>query len=393
MTTTMHPHTGLQNSVQSPPQGQVQINPPPDDPSPAQRCPPPPSDADDIDPRAQEKRQKAELCTLAKTFGHIPNVPIFASWDKRVNCSNSAVHRSILAGICGNGRDGAYSVALSSLYKDDEDGGDVIIYTGAGGRKRWSDSNPPKRLRLGPQTMDQSWDHPSNKALKTSSLTENPVRVVRSWKCPSQYAPVMGYRYDGLYKVANCWTATGSNGKNICRCRLERLPDQPPIPLRPITFSTSRRWNREHLVSRPTCSPPLSTDSDIEPKQSNSSLTQLEGSTGRESEGLPNPPQERVPPQRGVFSLNPNALPRYRWDPKKNELVRVPASHPIPDDFDAAEGEDDATLVPSEYGHWHANVPANERMESEYFSAWGNSPRSGTPDASGSSSLGNQGDH
>ena len=113
MTTTMHPHTGLQNSVQSPPQGQAQINPPPDDPSPAppivpqntgtQRRLPPPNDANDIDPRAQEKRQKAELCTLAsaylldllslatnalvsfpsKTFGHIPNVPIFASWDKR----------------------------------------------------------------------------------------------------------------------------------------------------------------------------------------------------------------------------------------------------------------------------------------------------------------------
>lgn len=31
-----------------------------------------------------------------------------------------------MAGICGNGRDGAYSVALSSLYKDDEDGGDVM---------------------------------------------------------------------------------------------------------------------------------------------------------------------------------------------------------------------------------------------------------------------------
>jgi hypothetical protein len=43
-----------------------------------------------------------------------------------IDCSNSAVHRSIMAGICGNGRDGAYSVALSSLYKDDEDGGDVM---------------------------------------------------------------------------------------------------------------------------------------------------------------------------------------------------------------------------------------------------------------------------
>lgn len=31
-----------------------------------------------------------------------------------------------MAGICGNSKDGAYSVAVSSLYKDDEDGGDVM---------------------------------------------------------------------------------------------------------------------------------------------------------------------------------------------------------------------------------------------------------------------------
>ena len=157
----------------------------------------------------------------------------------------------------------------------------------------------------------------------------------------------------------------------------------------PITFHTSRRWNREHLVSRPTCSLPPFTDSDIEPKQSNPSPAQLEGGTGRESEGLSTPLQERV-----RVSLNPGGLPRYRWDPKKNELVRVHVSHPIPDDLDAADGEDDATLIPSEYGHWHANVPADERTETEYFSAWDNSPRSGTPDellvrASGSSFLGN----
>ena len=34
-----------------------------------------------------------------------------------------------------------------------------------------------------------------------SSLTGKPVRVIRSWKCPSQFAPTQGYRYDGLYKV------------------------------------------------------------------------------------------------------------------------------------------------------------------------------------------------
>ncbi|KAF8556214.1 SRA-YDG [Imleria badia] len=166
--------------------------------------------------------------TVGKCYRHIHlNDPI-SRHNNSLDCCSSAVHRSIMAGICGNSVDGAYSIALSSLYKDDEDGGDVIIYTGSGGRKRWSDSNPPKRLRLGPQTMDQSWDDPPNKALIVSCLSGNPVRVIRSWRCPSQYAPVKGFRYDGLYRVASYWTGKGRNGKKICRCRLE-VPHHPPI--------------------------------------------------------------------------------------------------------------------------------------------------------------------
>ncbi|KAF8416476.1 PUA-like domain-containing protein, partial [Boletus edulis BED1] len=116
--------------------------------------------------------------------------------------SDSAVHRAVMAGICGNHRDGAYSIVLSGSYGN-KDKGDVIIYTGAGGRKRWTDAYPPKYLRVGPQIFDQSWDDPPNRALIVSSLTTNPIRVIRSWKCPSEYAPVKGYRYDGLYTVTN----------------------------------------------------------------------------------------------------------------------------------------------------------------------------------------------
>lgn len=71
-TTTMDSHTALQNSVQSPPQRQAQINPHPDDPSPAPPTIPevtgnqsPPSDTTDIDTRAQKKRRAAEIRTLA----------------------------------------------------------------------------------------------------------------------------------------------------------------------------------------------------------------------------------------------------------------------------------------------------------------------------------------
>ena len=85
----------------------------------------------------------------------------------------------------------------------------------------------------------------------------------------------------------------------------------------------------------------------------------------------PPPSQRGVPP-----GLNRSALPRYRWDPKNHELVRVP-SQLIPEDFEVADGEqcrgeDDATLVPSEDGY--VDVAADERMETEYFSDRGYSP-------------------
>ncbi|KAI9567349.1 PUA-like domain-containing protein [Boletus coccyginus] len=402
----------LPDVVQTPPQDQVQTNSPPDDPLTAPptipedtetQRPPPAGDANDIDARAREKQRKEQLTALGKTFGHIPDVPIFTEWPTRKACCDSAVHRSVMAGICGNPRDGAYSIVLSGLYSDDEDGGDIVIYTGAGGRKRWTDSDPPKRIRMGPQTEDQSWDNPPNGALKMSSLTGNPVRVVRSWRCLSPYASAKGYRYDGLYKIAVCWTAKGRNGKDICRCRLERLPNQPPLPVREITLSASRRSHTSSPSSSTNSYMSYESDVDVDtaPIQSNPSLTQLAGIPGRDSEGLSTPPQQqpmhktsagidfdmdedvkdaRPPPsQRGVPpNLNPGALQRYRWDPKNHQLVRVPFH--LPEDLGVAggeqcRGEDDATLVPSDDGHVD-----DERMETEYFSDRDNSPRPETLD-------------
>ncbi|KAG6374972.1 PUA-like domain-containing protein [Boletus reticuloceps] len=382
MTTTMDSHVDIEISVQTPPQESARTSPPPNHGAPtvlentATPRPPLARDVDGNAARAQAKRQNDELCALAfahlfldyllltnfaarfssKTFGNIPNVPIFTQWDYCKGCSDSAVHRSFMAGICGNRRDSAYSIVLSSLYKDNKDKGDVIIYTGTGGRKRWTDTYPPKRLRVGPQIFDQSWDDPPNWALIVSSLTTNPVRVICSWKCQSEYAPVKGYRYDGLYTVTNIWMATGQNKKKVCRCRLEHLHDQPPIPARPLTLSASRRMRGELLVSRLTRSPSPSTnacdtfeiDSDTGP---NYPTTQLAGSTGGGSEGLLNHQQKRATPKASagiefniiaadndvkheqqqhpipqyIVSAKPGALARYRWDPETKQLIRLPA--------------------------------------------------------------------
>jgi len=92
--------------------------------------------------------------------------------------------------------------------------------------------------------------------------------------------------------------------------------------------------------------------------------------------------KERLPPpiQRGL-SPKHSAIPRYRWD-KKNKLLiplKFPAFDPVPADSEAEEyrrGEDDVTLVASEDGLF--DMPANERIGTEYFTDRG-TPPPGTP--------------
>ncbi|KAG2157929.1 PUA-like domain-containing protein [Suillus bovinus] len=141
------------------------------------------------------------------------------------DCSNAGVHRPFMAGICGTKKTGAFSIVVSCHYKDDKDSGDTIYYTGTGGRKRWSDGFPRKRLRLGPQVFDQQWSDPGNEALVKSRDTGNPVRVVRSHKALSEFAPAEGYRYDGCpttdTQTSKAWKEKNPQGLDICRYRLE----------------------------------------------------------------------------------------------------------------------------------------------------------------------------
>ncbi|OAX35221.1 hypothetical protein K503DRAFT_868415 [Rhizopogon vinicolor AM-OR11-026] len=207
-------------------------------------------DPEEIARRRERKELSDRASKLSQRFGHIPGVNIGATWNTREQCSFAGVHRPFMAGIHGKKEAGAFSIVISCHYEDDKDSGDTVIYTGAGGRQRWtdgSDGNPPRRLRLGPQIHDQSWDDWGNEALVTSRDTGNPVRVIRSFKGVSDYAPVEGYRYDGLYIVEHAWQEKNPQGLEICRYRLEascilttKVPGQPPIPLRSgISVDTS----------------------------------------------------------------------------------------------------------------------------------------------------------
>jgi putative restriction endonuclease len=149
-------------------------------------------------------------------FGHIPGCPVGSWFENRAELADAGVHRHRQAGISGSASKGADSIVLSGGYEDDKDHGDVIVYTGYGGR------NPA----TGKQVSDQPFNM-WNRALAYSSLNGFPVRVIRGAGHDSPYSPSTGYSYDGLYSVDDYWHETGSSGFRIWRYRLTKLLEQP----------------------------------------------------------------------------------------------------------------------------------------------------------------------
>jgi putative restriction endonuclease len=137
-------------------------------------------------------------------FGEVPGFPPGSHWETRKEASVDRVHRPTMAGICGTGSTGAESIVLNDGYEDDQDLGDEIRYTGHGGQTD------------GKQTADQTFEDPGNAALVNSELSGMPVRVIRGFKGEPKFSPRTGYRYDGLYRVADHWQERGISGFNMC---------------------------------------------------------------------------------------------------------------------------------------------------------------------------------
>ena len=142
-------------------------------------------------------------------FGEIAGYPEGSTFKDRWALHIAGVHRPTQAGICGSGKEGAESIVLNGGYEDDEDGGDVIIYTGQGGIDR----------NTGEPIADQELTR-GNLALTRNKKGGKPVRVIRGAKNPGPYGPKIGFRYDGLYGIEDYWSAKGNAGYLIWRFKL-----------------------------------------------------------------------------------------------------------------------------------------------------------------------------
>ena len=155
---------------------------------------------------------------MARIFGEIEGYPEGTPFVSRMELSHSGLHRPPMNGISGNGKEGADSIVLSGGYKDDRDFGDIIIYTGEGGRD-------PK---TGDQIADQTLTG-GNLGLALNKTNGNPVRVIRGAQHKSEFSPKSGYRYDGLYFVDDYWHENADGGKSkflVWRFRLVKIKEQ-----------------------------------------------------------------------------------------------------------------------------------------------------------------------
>jgi putative restriction endonuclease len=150
------------------------------------------------------------------------------------------VHRPLEHGISGAAAEGADSIVVSGGYEDDEDYGDLIIYTGAGGR------DPA----TGQQVKDQEFTR-QNLALVRSEAEGYPVRVIRGARGEPAYSPLSGLRYDGLYRVEESWQSPGRSGFLVCRYRLVRLgKGGTPVPVDPAVLPGGPAPRAEATVQR-----------------------------------------------------------------------------------------------------------------------------------------------
>ncbi|MGI4884330.1 MAG: YDG/SRA domain-containing protein [Janthinobacterium lividum] len=160
------------------------------------------------------------MAKLPFVFGPIAGVAPGHEFRNRLELYGAGVHTQTQAGISARQGAGAASIVLSGGYEDDEDYGDVIIYTGRGGRSAESSQ----------QVADQTLTG-SNLELARNITTGLPLRVTRKVEGPHGSC----YRYDGLYRVAEHSAGPGKSGHRVWRFRLELLPaglladDEAPV--------------------------------------------------------------------------------------------------------------------------------------------------------------------
>ncbi|GAB2295328.1 Histone-lysine N-methyltransferase member suvh2 [Dionaea muscipula] len=170
-----------------------------------------------------------------RIVGSIPGVYIGDLFFFRMELCVVGLHGQPQAGIdylpssqSSNGEPIATSIIVSGGYEDDEDTGDVIIYTGHGGQDKFYKQCSNQKLEGG------------NLALERSMHYGIEIRVIRGFKYDGSLTTKV-YVYDGLYRIVDSWFDVGKSGFGVYKYRLNRIEGQPEMGSTIMKFSSTLR--------------------------------------------------------------------------------------------------------------------------------------------------------
>ncbi|KAL0366825.1 UNVERIFIED_CONTAM: Histone-lysine N-methyltransferase family member SUVH9 [Sesamum radiatum] len=170
-----------------------------------------------------------------RIVGDIPGVSIGDVFFFRMELCVVGLHGQPQAGIdyvpasqSSNGEPIATSIIVSGGYEDDEDAGDVIVYTGHGGQDKHNKQAVHQKLECG------------NLALERSMNYGVEVRVIRGFKYDGSISGKV-YVYDGLYRIIETWFDVGKSGFGVFKFKLVRIENQVEMGSSVMRFAQSLR--------------------------------------------------------------------------------------------------------------------------------------------------------
>ncbi|RAL38337.1 hypothetical protein DM860_002315 [Cuscuta australis] len=193
---------------------------------------------------AQLMRQKGLWLNRDKRIvGPIPGLLIGDVFFYRMELCVVGLHGQAQAGIdylpashSSNGEPIATSVIVSGGYEDDEDTGDVVIYTGQGGQNKCYKQCVDQKLEGGNLAMERSMTYGIE------------VRVIRGFRYEGSVSGKV-YVYDGLYKIVDYWCDVGKSGFGVYKYKLVRFENQPEMGSSVLKFAQALRT--QPLMVRP----------------------------------------------------------------------------------------------------------------------------------------------
>jgi hypothetical protein len=185
-------------------------------------------------PRGGPKIKDSTLKLDYNKFGH-NGLEVGHWWPYQACALRDGAHGSSMGGIAGGARDGAKSIVVGGKFSPflrtgsytnheiggyegmDKDEGHIIYYSGSNSH----------------ENEDRDTPHISNatKSLQRAMLDNRNIRVLRSAKGDSRFAPCVGIRYDGLYKIVAEEKKFNAKGGAYLRFRLVRQGGQVDIDL------------------------------------------------------------------------------------------------------------------------------------------------------------------